>query len=70
MVHAAAPSVTEQYEYANMRRIPILVTLHGATFTATDTVRVSVHAHGALFPLQSCACSQRMVDPLAAVATV
>lgn len=40
MVHMAAPSATEQYDYANARHIPVLVTLHGASFSASDTVKV------------------------------
>ncbi|KAK9811583.1 hypothetical protein WJX72_006503 [[Myrmecia] bisecta] len=40
MMHAAAPSMTAQYEYAHMRHIPWLVIIHGATFSAADTVKV------------------------------
>jgi translation initiation factor 2-alpha kinase 4 len=46
LVHAAAPSQTAQYEYAGARGIPWLATIHAATYSSTDTVRV-----GSLLPI-------------------
>lgn len=42
MMHSAAPSMTAQYEYSHTRHIPWLVIIHGATFSAADTVKVHV----------------------------
>ena len=40
MVHLAAPSLTQQFEYASTRQIPVLVLL-ASTFGATGAVKVS-----------------------------
>ena len=42
MMHKTNPSLTDQFDYANVRRIPIMVTLQKATFDANDTVKVKV----------------------------
>ena len=40
MLHLAAPSLTQQFEYASARAIPILVTLLASSFSASGTVKV------------------------------
>ena len=40
VLHLAAPSLTQQFDYAIQRSIPILVTIASNTFQATDTVKV------------------------------
>lgn len=41
LVHITAPSMQEQYGYAETRGIPWLVIIPGATFSVNDTVKVS-----------------------------
>ena len=40
VLHIAAPSLTQQFDYASQRSIPILVTIVSNTFQASDTVKV------------------------------